>query len=150
MVRGEPGVGKSALLDELASQAADATVLRTQGLEVEAPLAFAALHRLLLPLARLRTSCPPPGPGPASGAGRGRRPSVEPFLVGVATLSLLTPRDEEENLVLCGRRRPLAGSATAGALLFCARRLGADRVAMVFSARGSLENFDPQGSPRCS
>ena len=45
VVRGEPGVGKSALLDELLGGAGGATVLRTQGLEVEAPLAFAALHR---------------------------------------------------------------------------------------------------------
>ena len=60
MVRGEPGVGKSALLDELVDHAGDATVLRTQGLEVEAPLAFAALHRLLRPVMRLRDGLPAP------------------------------------------------------------------------------------------
>ena len=54
VVRGEPGVGKSALLDVLVADSGAATVLRTQGLEVEAPLAFAALHRLVRPLTRLR------------------------------------------------------------------------------------------------
>ena len=60
VVRGEPGVGKSALLDEVAAGAGDATVLRTQGLEVEAPLAFAALHRLLRPVTRFRDGLPEP------------------------------------------------------------------------------------------
>ena len=49
VVRGEPGVGKTALLNEFVADAGGATVLRTQGLEVEAPLAFAALRRLLRP-----------------------------------------------------------------------------------------------------
>ena len=125
VVRGEPGVGKSALLDELADQAGDATVLRTQGLEVEAPLAFAALHRLLRPLTRLRDELP----GPQARAlrvafGEDDGPSVEPFLVGVATLSLLTAA-AEENLVLCVvDDAHWLDPATAGALLFCARRLG--------------------------
>lgn len=60
VLRGEPGVGKSTLLDELVAGAGEATVLRTQGLEVEAPLAFAALHRLLRPVARLRAGLPAP------------------------------------------------------------------------------------------
>jgi DNA-binding CsgD family transcriptional regulator/tetratricopeptide (TPR) repeat protein len=147
VVRGEPGVGKSALLDEVALQAGDASVLRTQGLEVEAPLAFAALHRLLRPLARLREELPVPQARALRVAlGEDEGPSVEPFLVGVATLSLLTAA-AEENLVLCVvDDAHWLDPATAGALLFCARRLGADRVAMVFSAReGAWENFAPQG-----
>ena len=147
VLRGEPGVGKSALLDDLALQAGDATVLRTQGLEVETPLAFAALHRLLRPLARLREGLPVPQARALRVAlGEDDGPSVEPFLVGVATLSLLTAA-AEENLVVCVvDDAHWLDPATAGALLFCARRLGADRVAMVFSAReGAWENFEPQG-----
>jgi DNA-binding CsgD family transcriptional regulator len=148
VVRGEPGVGKSALLDAVvADVAGDATVLRTQGLEVEAPLAFAALHRLLRPLARLRDQLP----GPQARAlrvafGEDDGPSVEPFLVGVATLSLLTAA-AEENLVVCiVDDAHWLDPATADALLFCARRLGADRVVMVFAAReGAWATFDPQG-----
>jgi DNA-binding CsgD family transcriptional regulator/tetratricopeptide (TPR) repeat protein len=147
VVRGEPGVGKSALLDELVAGAGDATVLRTQGLEVEAPLAFAALHRLLRPVTRLRGGLPDPQARALRVAfGEEEGASVEPFLVGVATLSLLTTA-AEENLVLCVvDDAHWLDAATAGALLFCAHRLGADRVALVFAARdGAWGTFDPQG-----
>ena len=53
-------MGKSALLDELVSGSGESTVLRTRGLEAEAPLAFAALHRLLRPVERLRDGLPAP------------------------------------------------------------------------------------------
>ena len=111
-------------------------MLRTQGLEVEAPLAFAALHRLLRPLTRLREELPAPQARALRVAfGEEDGPSVEPFLVGVATLSLLTAA-AEESLVLCVvDDAHWLDPATAGALLFCARRLGADRVAMVFATR---------------
>jgi DNA-binding CsgD family transcriptional regulator/tetratricopeptide (TPR) repeat protein len=136
IVRGEPGVGKSALLGSVVADNEGTTVLRTQGLEVEAPLAFAALHRLLRPLARLREQLPPPQARALRVAfGEDDGPSVEPFLVGVATLSLLTAA-AEESLVLCVvDDAHWLDPASAGALLFCARRLGADRVAMVFAAR---------------
>ena len=152
VVRGEPGVGKSALLDELLADAGEATVLRTQGLEVEAPLAFAALHRLLRPLTRLRAVLPEPQARALRVAfGEEEGPSVEPFLVGVATLSLVTTA-VEENVVLCVvDDAHWLDPATVAALLFCARRLGADRVAMIFAARdGAWGSFDPQGPPRWS
>lgn len=136
VVRGDPGVGKSALLAAVVAEADTALVLRAQGFEVEAPLAFAALHRLVRPLARLREHLPPPQSralGIAFGEEDG--PAVEPFLVGVATLSLLTAA-AEERLVLCVvDDAHWLDPASAAALLFCARRLGADRVAMVFAAR---------------
>lgn len=147
VLRGEPGVGKSALLDEVVSRAGEVTLLRTQGLEVEAPLAFAALHRLIRPLTRLRAGLPEPQARALRVAfGEEEGDSVEPFLVGVATLSLLTVA-AEENLVLCiVDDAHWLDAATAGALLFCAHRLGADRVALVFAARsGAWGSFDPQG-----
>jgi hypothetical protein len=58
VVRGEPGVGKSALLSEASSRASGARVLWTQGIESESPLAFAALHRLLRPCCLTWTGCP--------------------------------------------------------------------------------------------
>lgn len=147
VVRGEPGVGKSALLEAVVADADAALVLRTQGFEVEAPLPFAALHRLVRPLARLREHLPPPQAralGIAFGEEDG--PAVEPFLVGVATLSLLTAAAEEQ-LVLCVvDDAHWLDPATAAALLFCARRLGADRVAMVFTARdGAGAVFEAPG-----
>jgi DNA-binding CsgD family transcriptional regulator/tetratricopeptide (TPR) repeat protein len=149
VLRGEPGVGKSALLEDLAGGAGEATVLRTQGVEVESPLAFAALHRLLRPLTRLRDALPGPQQRALRVAfGEEEGPAVEPFLVGVATLSLLTSA-AEENLVLClVDDAHWLDPATAAALLFAARRLGADRVAMVFAARdGAWGTFDPVGLP---
>ena len=69
LLHGEPGVGKSALLEDLvASTGGDVRVLRTQGLESEAPLAFAALHRLLRPV----LGTPRPAPG-AAGPGAADR-----------------------------------------------------------------------------
>ena len=149
VVRGEPGVGKSALLDELVSATGEATVLRTRGLEVEAPLPFAALHRLLRPVMRLREELPAPQARALRVAfGEEDGPAVEPFLVGVATLTMLTAA-AEENLVLCVvDDAHWLDPATAGALLFCASRIGADRVVMVFATRDdAATTFPAHGLP---
>ncbi len=149
VLRGEPGVGKTALLEELVEGAGEALLLRAQGLEVEAPLAFAALHRLLRPVLRLREQLP----GPQARAlrvafGEEDGPSVEPFLVAIATLSILTA-SAEERLVLCVvDDAHWLDPATADALVFCARRIGADRVLMLFSARDDAgHRFRPEGLP---
>ena len=147
VVRGEPGIGKSALLEELVDQAGEALVLRTQGLEVEAPLAFASLHRLLLPVMRLRDELPVPQARALRVAfGEEDGPAVEPFLVAVATLSLLTSAAEESTVLCVVDDAHWLDPATADALLFSARRLGADRVLLVFSARDeSATPFRPEG-----
>ncbi|MBD8870604.1 helix-turn-helix transcriptional regulator [Nocardioides donggukensis] len=147
VVRGEPGVGKSALLGALVAAAGDLTVLTAQGLEAEAPLAFAALHRLLRPLDRLRAGLPAPQARALRMTfGEEEGDAVEPFLVGAATLSLLTAAAEEDPMLCVVDDAHWLDAATSGALLFCARRLGADRVAIVLAAReGSWGSFDPQG-----
>ncbi|WP_426562417.1 helix-turn-helix transcriptional regulator [Angustibacter sp. McL0619] len=149
VIRGEPGVGKSALLDELVSGGGDVTVLRTQGLEVEAPLPFAALHRLLHPVSRLRDGLPEPQARALRVAfGEEDGASVEPFLVGVATLAVLTTAAEESPVLCVVDDAHWLDAASAGALLFCAHRLGADRVALVFAARDDAPGaFNPQGLP---
>ncbi|MDR7255157.1 DNA-binding CsgD family transcriptional regulator/tetratricopeptide (TPR) repeat protein [Nocardioides sp. BE266] len=147
VVRGEPGVGKSALLEAVVGDPGESTVLRTRGLEVEAPLAFASLHRLLRPLLPLRDRLPAPQAralGVAFGEADG--PPVEPFLVGVATLSLLTTAAEDGLVVCLLDDAHWMDQASADALLFCARRIGADRVAMLFATReGVGERFEAAG-----
>ena len=147
VLRGEPGVGKSALVDELGGLAGDALVLRTQGLEVEAPLAFAALHRFLRPLRRRREQLPAPQARALRVAfGEEDGPTVEPFLVAIATLSLLTAAAEEQPVLCLVDDAHWLDPATADALLFCARRVDADRVLMVFAARDGAERpFRPEG-----
>lgn len=149
VLRGEPGVGKSALLDAVLADVRDVTVLRTQGLEVEAPLAFAALHRLLRPALRWREGLPAPQARALRVAlGEEEGPGVESFLVGVATLSVLTTAAEEAPVLCVIDDAHWLDAASAEALLFCARRLGADRVVMLFAAReGTWDAFDHRGIP---
>ncbi|MGO4343201.1 helix-turn-helix transcriptional regulator [Pedococcus sp. 2YAF34] len=139
---GEPGVGKSALLHDLATEgdrsggAGDVRVLRTAGVESESPLPYAALYRLLRPVVSFDHL-----PGPQARAlrvafGLEDGPAVEPFLVGVATLSVLTDAAEPGHpLLVVVDDAHWLDSASADALLFAARQLAADPVAMVFAAR---------------
>ena len=147
VVHGEPGVGKSALLEALVADASDALILQARGLEVEAPLAFAALHQLLLPVMRLREHLPSPQARALAVAfGEEDGPSIDPFMVSVATLSMLTAAAEESTVLCVVEDAHWLDSATTNALLFCARRLGADRMLMVFSARdGAATAFRPDG-----
>lgn len=149
MLRGEPGIGKTLLLDDLVSLASDALVLRTQGVEAEAPFAFAALHRLFRPVMRLRDQLPPPQASALRRVfGEEEGPAVEPFLVAIATLSLISSAAEEAPVLLVVDDAHWLDRASAEALLFAARRLGADRAAMVFAARDAgVSVFDAAGLP---
>jgi DNA-binding CsgD family transcriptional regulator len=148
VVHGEPGVGKSALLAEVLTTVGDVRVLRTQGLESESPLAFAALHRLLRPILGLAERLPEPQAralGVAFGQQVGK---VEPFLVGVATLSMLTEAAEDQAVVCVVDDAHWLDSASTDALLFATRRMEADPVAMVFAARDTDDRtFAPEGVP---
>ena len=113
----------------------DVRVLRTQGLESESPLAFAALNRLLRPFLDLAEGLPAPQ-ARALGVAFGQEVgTVEPFLVSVATLSVLTEPVEEQPVVCVVDDAQSLDSASTDALLFATRRLDADSVAMMFAAR---------------
>ena len=148
VVHGEPGVGKSALLAEVLSTVSDVRVLRTQGLESESPLAFAALHRLLRPVLDLVERLPEPQ-AHALGVAFGQEVgTVEPFLVAVATLSMLTEAAEQQPVVCVVDDAHWLDAASTDALLFATRRLEADPVAMVFAARDTdARTFTPEGVP---
>ncbi|HZB51756.1 MAG TPA: AAA family ATPase, partial [Mycobacteriales bacterium] len=150
LVHGEPGAGKSALLDDLVANAGDGVrVLRTQGVESEAPLAFAALHRLLRPvLGRLDRLPAPQARALRVAFGMADDVTVQPFLVALATLSMLTETAEDTTVLCVIDDAQWLDRATAEAVLVAARRLGADRVAVVFAARdGDARTFAPEGIP---
>ena len=136
VVRGEPGVGKTALLDYLAEQASGCRVARAAGVESEMELAYAGLHQLCAPmLDRLERL---PGPqrealGTAFGLSSG--PAPDRFLVGLASLSLLADVAEEHPLVCLVEDEQWLDHASAQVLAFVARRLVAESVGLVFAAR---------------
>jgi DNA-binding CsgD family transcriptional regulator len=149
VVRGEPGVGKSALLSDAPSRAAGAQVLWTQGIESESPLAFAALHRLLRPVLPYLDRLPAPQVRALRGAfGEQEGSAVDRLVVFVATLSLLSEAAEEQPIIAVVDDAQWLDAASAEALLFVARRLLADRVALVFGAReGDVRTFHGDGLP---
>jgi DNA-binding CsgD family transcriptional regulator/tetratricopeptide (TPR) repeat protein len=142
VVRGEPGVGKTALLEYATGSASDLRVLRAVGVESEMELAFAALQQLCAPmldrLGRL------PGPQHAAlGTAFGLSEGIVPdrFLVGLAALSLLSEVAEERPLLCVVDDAQWLDRASAQALTFVARRLLAESVAMVFAAREPSEEL---------
>jgi DNA-binding CsgD family transcriptional regulator len=133
---GEPGIGKSALLDCAAERAVGMQLLRARAVQSEAQIPFAGLFELLRPA----LGCLEAIPGPQAAAlesALALRParSEDRFAVGAATLSLLAAHAENEPLaVLVDDAHWLDGSS-ADAILFAARRLVADSVAIVLTAR---------------
>ena len=129
VVRGEPGVGKTALLDYLVEQASGCRVAHAAGVESEMELVYAGLHQLLTPmLDRLERL-----PAPQANALRtafGVRPGPAPdrFLVGLAALSLLAEVAEEHPLVCLVDDAQWLDQASAQVLGFVARRLAAESV----------------------
>lgn len=156
VVRGEPGVGKTALLTDAADRATGVTVLWTAGIESESPLAFAALHRLLRPVLGQLTYIPPVQARALrralgereDGSENGDGSTEDRFLVFVATLSLLAETAEEQPVACFVDDAHWLDAASAEALLFVGRRLHADRIAVVFGARpGEARGFDGLGLP---
>src|ERR1700685_763928 len=90
VVRGEPGVGKSALLDYLAGRAAGCRVARASGVESEMELAFAGLHQLLTPVLDRAELPVPQREALRTAFGLSAGPAPERFLVGLAVLGLLS------------------------------------------------------------
>jgi DNA-binding CsgD family transcriptional regulator len=142
VVRGEPGVGKTALLDWAIGSAADLRVARVAGVESEMELAFAALQQLCaLMLDKLEDL---PGPqraalGVAFGLNAGAAP--DRFLVGLAALSLLSEVAEQQPLLCVIDDAQWLDRASAQTLAFVARRLLAEPVALVFATREHGDEF---------
>ena len=136
VVRGEPGVGKTALLDYLAGQASGCLVARAAGVQSEMELAFAGLHQLCAPMLDHAKSLPGPQREALRTAfGLSAGPPPDRFLVGLAVLGLLSETAAERPLVCVVDDQQWLDHASAQALGFAARRLAADPVGLVFAAR---------------
>jgi hypothetical protein len=140
VLRGEPGMGKTALVDDAIGSASGFRVLRAVGVESEMELAYAALHQLCAPvLDRLRRL---PGPQQAAlrvafGLSDGEAP--DRLLVGLAALSLLSEVAVERPLLCAFDDGQWLDEASAQALAFVARRLLAEPVAIVFVTREPIQ-----------
>src|SRR5437870_3194428 len=135
-VYGEPGLGKTALLDYAVEAAPDFGVARTVGVEGEMELAFAALQQLCSPTLDRMERLPEPQRAAldvALGLSAGRPPNS--FLVGLAVLNLLSEAAEDQPLLCVVDDAQWLDRASAGVLAFVTRRLLAERVAMVLAAR---------------
>ena len=126
LLHGEPGVGKSALLEDLVATAGDdVQVLRAQGVESEAPLPFAALHRLLRPVLGILDRLPAPQARALRAAfGEEDDVAVQPFLVALATLSMLTEAAEDAPVLCVIDDAQWLDQATADAVLVAVAAAG--------------------------
>ncbi|MET8545921.1 ATP-binding protein [Kitasatospora sp. NPDC004799] len=167
VLRGEPGVGKSALAEYLVERADGCRVLRAVGAEAEMELPFAGLHQLCVPLLGRLDRIPGPqrdalsvafglsagsagsaghaGSAGSAGSGSSAGGAPDRFLVGLAVLSLLAEAAEERPLVCVVDDAHWLDRVSAQTLAFVARRLLAERVALVFAARTTAP--DAGGDP---
>ncbi|WP_431903409.1 AAA family ATPase [Nonomuraea sp. bgisy101] len=147
VVHGEAGIGKSALLAEAVQGAGDdLLVLRVTGVEAEAELPFAALHLLLRPARHLVEGLPEAQRQALLGAfGEGRTGAQDRFLVGLAVLTLLADLSDERPLLCLVDDVQWLDRASVDALVFAARRLGAERITMIFAVRDDGAESPCQG-----
>src|SRR5436190_11197062 len=136
VLRGEAGIGKTALLEYLIASAPDATIVRAVGVQSDMELPYAALHQLCGPLLDRLEALPAPQRRAmeiAFGVTAGEAP--DRFLVGLAVLSLFSEVAEQRPLLCVVDDAQWLDQASALTLAFVARRLLAEPVAMIFAAR---------------
>jgi DNA-binding CsgD family transcriptional regulator len=144
VLRGEPGIGKTALLDYAAERATGFRVSRAAGVESEMELPFAGLHQLCGPMLGGLGQLPPPqrdALGTAFGLSSGAQP--DRFLVGLAVLSLLSDTAGERPLLCLIDDAQWLDRSSAQVLAFVARRLQAESVVLLFAERepGGLDEL---------
>jgi DNA-binding CsgD family transcriptional regulator len=136
VLRGEPGIGKTALLEHAVARAGDFRVVRAVGIESEMELGFAGLHQVVVPFLSQLPQLPPPqhkALGAAFGLVSGEAP--ERFQVGLATLTLLARAAVERPVLFVIDDAHWLDIESAEVLAFVTRRLYADRVAILFGIR---------------
>jgi len=136
VIHGQPGVGKTALLEWAISSSAEFRAVRTAGVEAEMELPFAALQQLCAPILQLAERLPQPqrdAVAVAFGIAAGQAPN--PFLVGLAVLGLFSEAADERPLLCVVDDAQWLDGASARALAFVARRLVAEKIALLFATR---------------
>ncbi len=147
-VRGEAGVGKTALLDYVLGHAAGCRVVRSSGVESEMELPYAGLHQLCAPfLAQLERLPGPQGEALATAFGLRFGPPPDRFLVGLAVLTLLADVAEAQPLICLVDDGQWLDRASAQVFGFVARRLAAESVVMLFALREPSDISDFAGLP---
>ena len=137
VLRGEAGIGKTALLDYLEARASGCRIGRAAGVEAEQELAFAALHQICAPMLDRLDRLPGPqrtALSTAFGLSAGNPP--DRFMVGLGFLGLLADHARDQPVVCLVDDAQWLDSASAQVLGFAARRIGAESLAMIFAARG--------------
>jgi DNA-binding CsgD family transcriptional regulator len=146
VLRGEAGVGKTALLDYAIGSASDMLVVRASGVESEMELPFAALHQLCAPLLDRFEGLPVPQRHALEITfGLSGGPAPDRFFVGLAVLGLLSEVAQERPLLCVIDDAQWLDRASAQGFAFVARRLLADSVVMLFAARAPSD--EPAGFP---
>ena len=146
VLRGETGVGKSALLDYLVERSSGCRVERLAGVESEMELAFAGLYQLCAPLlGDLKKLPDPQRDALATALGLSSGPPPNQFLVGLAVLTLLAEVGEVQPFVCAVDDAQWLDQVSAASLLFAARRLVAEHVTLVFAVRESSNHLDLTG-----
>jgi len=136
VLHGEAGVGKTALLEYLATQALGCRVARAVSVQSEMELAFAGLHQLCAPmLDRLEHLPAPQRDALQTAFGMSPGPAPDRFLIGLAVLSLLSEVAAEQPLVCLVDDGQWLDHASAQTLAFVARRLGVESIGLVFAER---------------
>lgn len=151
VLRGQPGIGKTALLDHAAARAPGALVLRTTGVEHESALAFAGLYDLVGPLTDTLLAMPPErsaalaaAVGLSEAAGDGAVP--DRFRVATQLMMLLAAAAERQPLLLLVDDAQWLDRPSSDAVLFAARRLRAEAVAVLIAVRdGEPGDFTTPG-----
>ena len=148
VLRGDPGIGKTALLDYAAQSAAGFHVARAAGVESEMELPFAGLHQLCGPMLGGLEGLPVPqrdALGTAFGLSSGAQP--DRFLVGLAVLSLLSDSAEDQPLLCLVDDAQWLDRSTAQVLAFVARRLQTESVVLFFAERDPVDLDQLAGLP---
>jgi len=142
VLRGEAGIGKTALTEYLVEQASDCRIARATGVESESEIAFAGLHQLCAPLLSRIEDLPAPqreALGIVFGTKVGDAP--DRFIVGLAVLSLLADVSGEQPLICVVDDVQWLDRASAQCLAFVSRRLQAERIALVFAVREPMDEL---------